>query len=349
MHSRSTLSRRFPTAMAVAAAALLALPASGVAADKFGSRFANSPNSGACNGLMSAPCTYVSFIHPAEGTGDPYAGGAPRDGVITRFRIAAYGSGGVGSPATVTFRLADIARQNEDSAQARTVASGPTVTIAGTGEIEEFPARVRVARGNHLAIDTSDANAVYASSGSDFTYVYAPPLAAGAVTRTSDLVTEELLVGAVYEPDADRDGFGDETQDQCPGNRADAQAPCVARDRTKPQLGALSLADGGAKLRYRLSERARLTLKVERVERGRKVAGKCRRQTAANRSRKACRRYVGLGSVKTGGKAGGNRIALPRKVGGRKLAPGRYRLTIAARDRAGNVSAVKRIGYRIAR
>ena len=80
MHSKSTLSRRIPTAMAVAATALLALPASGMAAETFGSRFANSPNSGACSGLMTTPCSYVSFIHPAVGTGDPYAGGAPNDG-----------------------------------------------------------------------------------------------------------------------------------------------------------------------------------------------------------------------------------------------------------------------------
>jgi hypothetical protein len=359
MHSKSTLSRRFPTAAAIAATALLALPASGLAAETFGSRFANSPNNGACNGLMTAPCSYVSFIHPAVGTGDPYAGGAPSDGVIVKFRINAYGTGGPGTPATVTFRVADITRQNEDSAQASTLATGPTVTVAGNDTVEEFPARVPVKQGNHLAIDTSDANAVYASSGSDFTYVYAPTLIDGAAARTSDMVTEELLVGAVVEPDADKDGFGDETQDQCLGNSADAQAPCEVPgggaggsggvDRTKPQLGALALADGGSKVSYRLSEAATLTLKVERVKKGRKVGGKCKRQTKANRSRKACKRYVKVGTVTTAGKPGANQLALPKKVGKRKLAPGRYRLTITARDSAGNLSAPKRIGYRIAR
>src|SRR5690349_3370805 len=141
MSRKSTFSRRFPTAMAVAATALLALPASGIAAETFGSRFANSPNSGACSGLMTSPCTYVSFIHPAVGTGDPYAGGAPSDGVITKFRINAYGSGGPGTPGTVTFRVADITRENEDSAQARALATGPTVTVNSDGDtIQEFPA-----------------------------------------------------------------------------------------------------------------------------------------------------------------------------------------------------------------
>jgi hypothetical protein len=343
MSRSSTLRRRIPTALAVAATALAALPASGLAAETFGSRFANSPNNGACSGLMSAPCTYVSFIHPAVGTGDPYAGGAPSDGVITKFRISAYGAGGIGTPATVTFRLAEISRQNEDSAQARTVATGPTVTIAGSGEIEEFPARVSVRKGDHLAIDTADANAVYASSGSDFTYVYAPPLVDGAAVRNSDAVTEELLVGAIYEPDADKDGFGDETQDQCLGNGSDATAPCTP-PIGKPKLSGLAVATtatGAKRLAYRLSEAAKVTAKLQKAAKGRKVRGKCRKQTAANGDRKRCTRWVKVRTLKRNGTIGLNEI----KLAGRKLAAGRYRVVLTARTTAGVTT--KRIGFRV--
>jgi hypothetical protein len=338
MHSSSTLSRRIPTALAIAATALVALPASGMAAETFGSRFANSPNSGACSGLMSAPCTYVSFIHPAVGTGDPYAGGAPSDGVITKFRIHANGPG-----ASVTFRLADITRENDDSAQARTVATGPTVTIAGTGAIEEFPARVPLKQGNHLAIDTSAADAVYASSGSKFTYVYAPPLVDGAALRTSDMVTEELLVAAVYEPDADKDGFGDETQDQCLGNASDAQAPCTV-PVGKPAVSGLSVvttATGARKLTYRLSEAAKVTVKLQKAAKGRKARGKCRKQTAANRDGKRCTRWVGVRTLQRNGVAGLNEL----KLAGRKLGAGRYRALLTARTTAGTTT--KRIGFRV--
>jgi hypothetical protein len=338
MHSKSTLSRRIPTALAVAATALLALPASGLAAETFGSRFANSPNSGACSGLMSAPCTYVSFIHPAVGTGDPYSGGAPNDGVITKFRIHANGPG-----ASVTFRLADISRENEDSAQSRIVATGPTVTIAGTGEIEEFPARVPLKMGNHLAIDTSTAEAVYASSGSKFTYVYAPPLADGAATRTSDAVTEELLVSATYEPDADKDGYGDETQDQCLGNGSDATTPCTP-PVGKPAVSGMSVATtstGARRLTYRLSEAAKVTIKLQKAAKGRKVRGKCRKQTAANANRKRCTRWVGVRKVNRDGAKGLNDL----KLAGRKLAAGRYRVLLTARTTAGTTT--KRIGFRV--
>jgi hypothetical protein len=183
MHSRPTLSKRIPTAMAVAAAALLALPASGVAAETFGSRLVDSPNYGACSDPapeLTAPCSWVSYIHPAPGTGDPYAGGAPNDGVIVKFRIKAVGPG-----ASVTFRLANISTLPPDLAQASAVATGPTVTIAGAGEIEEFPARVPVAKGNHLAIDTTAAQAIYETGGNEFSWGYGPALRSPPPRRTA--------------------------------------------------------------------------------------------------------------------------------------------------------------------
>ncbi len=231
--------------------------------------------------------------------------------------------------------------------QASAVATGPTVTIAGTGETEEFPARVPVAKGNHLAIDTTDAQAIYETGGDEYTWGYGPALVDGAAPLTSATAHGELLVAAVVEPDVDKDGFGDETQDQCVGCPPAGGGGGGGADATAPSVGGLAVGSG--QLTYRLSEAATLTLKVQRVKKGRKVAGKCKRPKPANRGRKACKRYVGVGTVKAEGVAGLNQLALPKKVGGRKLAKGRYRLTITARDSAGNVSAVKRIGYRIGR
>lgn len=356
MHSRSTLSRRFPTSVAVAAAALLALPASGVAAETFGSQLANSPNYGACSDPppgLTGPCSWVSYIHPSAPNGDPYAGGAPNDGVITKFRIRGYGAGGIGTPASVTFRVADIGLTNPDSAQSSAVGTGPTVTIAGSGEVEEFLGRLPVERGNHLAIDTTDAHAIYETGGNKFSYVYTPALVDGAPARNSDSVHGELLVAAVVEPDADRDGFGDETQDRCLGQiDANGGCPPPALDTTAPRLSGLALArkafKRSTKLTYGLSERATLTVRVERRTQGRRVGGKCRRQTAANRTRKACKRFAKLpGRIEKTAGAGVNRVKIPAKIGGRELKPGRYRLVARARDAAGNQSTVKRIGFRV--
>ena len=48
------------------------------------------------------------------------------------------------------------------------------------------------------------------------------PPTMGTFARTPDL---QLNVSAILEPDADGDGFGDETQDQCPTD-ASTQGPC---------------------------------------------------------------------------------------------------------------------------
>lgn len=331
MHTRTRLNRRLSTPLVLAATALLALPASGVAAETFGSQLANSPNYGACADKdLGAPCSWVSYIHPSAPNGDPYAGGAPTDGVISRFRIRAYGPGGVGTPASVTFRLADISLTAPDSAQATAVGTGPTVTIAGTGEVEEFPGRLPVKQGNHLAIDTTDAHAVYETGGNEFTYGYSPVLADGGPASTSTTPVGELLVAAVLEPDADGDGFGDETQDRCVG-QAGGDDGC---DNAKPRLTGLKMAPNAGKkrvrkVRYRLSEPAKVTFRVQRRVNGRFVTRRGR-------------------VVKTG-KAGLNRTKLRMRIGGRKLRPGRYRLTAVARDAAGNKSVLKRTRFRIKR
>ena len=76
-----------------AVAATLLVPATVHAATNFGSRLIDEPaNAGECS--MLGPCTLVSFIHPSEPEGNPYSGGAPVDGVITKFRIRAFAEGG---------------------------------------------------------------------------------------------------------------------------------------------------------------------------------------------------------------------------------------------------------------
>jgi Ca2+-binding RTX toxin-like protein len=48
----------------------------------------------------------------------------------------------------------------------------------------------------------------------------------GSTQTTTDLLSGfRILIAANVEPDSDRDGFGDETQDQCPTN-ATIQGPC---------------------------------------------------------------------------------------------------------------------------
>ncbi len=205
----------------LAAGALLAIAPAADAATTFGSRLNHNPaNAGDCTqGDLTGPCTIASFIHPSDPNGDPYSGGAPVDGVITKFRTRIFGEGG--AAATITLKLAEVSRpdpNSDDTAVARLVGTGPTVTVPATGDmqetpIREFAAQLPVKKGQHLALEGTNLWATYNTSGDQFSYVYSPPLLAGPA-RTSDIGTGELLVQAVIEPDADGDGLGDETQDK---------------------------------------------------------------------------------------------------------------------------------------
>jgi len=329
----------------VAAALVVASPSN--AAVTFGSRLIDSPTTSLCNdtsgapGTINGPCTMVSYIVPTAPNGDPSSQGAPISGVITKFRIKALGDGG---PATATFRIANITVDpSGDSGIATSAGTGPTVQIpadtGGDAPVTEVGARVPVTAGQHLAVDGSpNLEALHVSDGQKWTYVYAPPLVDGQGGRGSNAVTEELLVQADIEPDADHDGFGDETQDQCP-TQATTQGPC---DRTPPGVSGLRVRS--AKVFYTLSEGATVKFKLQKATSGRKVKGKCVRQTRRNKRKPRCTRFVTVRSeFAAPGNAGPNQVAIPR---GKKLKAGRYRLTMTVTDALGN-SATTTKSFRI--
>ena len=313
------------TVLVVAVVGVFALPATGQASDTFGSLLKNAPANGPspCVDGVPGSCTLVGYINPND-AGDPVTRPAPYDGVVVKVRIRS------AAAESVTFRFAAIGAPQGDVANAQIAADGPTVTLQGTGEIEEYAARVAVKQGVHVALDAPSASMVYNQGGDKFTYLYAPPLVKGDSPRASQgEPTGQLLVQAVIERDADRDGYGDETQDACPANPDKTAAPCT--DTTKPRLGGLELDRKAFRrstvLEYRLTEAAKVTIRVEKRKRG---------------------RWVQLhGKLTDQGAVGNNQITIKRRFAGHKLAPGRYRLELLAKDAAGNKSAEKRVGFRI--
>jgi hypothetical protein len=292
--------------IALATAGLLALPAAGQASDSFGSLLKNSPANGSTPCIEDVPgaCTLVGYIHP-NSVGDPVTSPAPYDGVVVKLRIRS------SAAERVTFRFASIGAPVNEVAGARITAQGPTVQLQGTSEIEQYPARVPVKRGVHVALDAPSTSAVYNQGGDKFTYLYSPTLALGGPARASTgEPTGQLLVQAVIERDADRDGYGDETQDAC-----------VCTDTRKPRLRGVKLRSGV--LHYRLSEPAKVTVRVQKGHQGHF-------------------RFL-RGKLTDDATRGANELRLTRRLG-----EGRYRLVLVARDKAGNVSAAKRIGFRIA-
>ena len=189
--------------------------------------------------------------------------------------------------------------------------------------------RLPVQQGQQLAADiTKSIGIIYNCDGSKRSYMFAPPLVDGAGQRGSTEVVNELLVAATIEPDADGDGFGDETQDQCP-SQATTQGAC---DTTAPGVSGLKVSNG--KISYKLSEAATVSFKLEKKSPGRKVGKKCVKQTPKNKTKKRCSRFKAVGGAFSGpGNAGNNKATIPN---GKKLKPGTYRLTMTARDAAGN-------------
>lgn len=103
------------------------------------------------------------------------------------------------------------------------------------------------------------------------------------------------------------------------------------------------------KFRYRLSEAARVSFRIERKTKGRRVGGRCVKATPKNAARKKCTRFVLAGSFAQQGKAGANSKRFAGKFGRRALKPGRYRAVVTARDAAGNRSKKAKVAFRVVR
>jgi len=244
------MNRFTPAALAVAG--LLAVPGIAGASQEFGSQLKHEPANGpeTCEiANVAQPCSFVGFKHPTPPEGDNVPRPAPIDGVVTKMRIRSF------TPDPVTFIFAKITEQgtgNDRVGVATLAARGPAVTFAGTGEIEEFGVRVSVPKGAHVGLDALSHGATYNSDGGQDSYEFTPQLDLGGGPRTSTGDSGgELLVQAVIEPDADRDGFGDETQDRD-----------GFTDRTAPKLTKVALTRAGIKLT--LSEKAKVTVRLRK-------------------------------------------------------------------------------------
>jgi hypothetical protein len=94
------------------------------------------------------------------------------------------------------------------------------------------------------------------------------------------------------------------------------------------RLGGPTGRSGGALVRFRLSEPARVVFRVQRLGRN--------------------GRWLAVSGVfRRAGHAGLNRLHFRGRIGGHRLGPGRYRLVVVAVDRLGARSFVRRAGFRI--
>lgn len=137
-------------------------------------------------------------------------------------------------------------------------------------------------------------------------------------------------------------------------------APCMGSPEstktikydTPPWVTSLSISPKRigkrSKAKFKLTEKSRVTLTVQRPTRGRLVGTSCRKQTNKNRKAKRCTRWVNVKSFRVNGRAGRtNAVKFTGRIGKTKLKRGKYRLRAIAVDSAKGKSLARAISFRI--
>jgi PKD repeat protein len=104
------------------------------------------------------------------------------------------------------------------------------------------------------------------------------------------------------------------------------------------------------KLKFTLTEAARLTIFVQEQVKGRIVGTTCRKQTASNSSGAKCTLWLRASkSFRANGKKGKNAIPFVGKVGHKALPVGSYRFNAVAKDSGKSLSPVKTAPFKVKR
>jgi hypothetical protein len=195
----------------VAAALMTAAPGAG-AATKLGQTFVPT-YANSCTGAPDWESLQTSGVSGPSSQ-------APSAGVLTSWSFEA------GSQTTVlTMR---VFRPTATPNQFQTIADGSDLqTIAPASGAHTFPTRIPVQAGDFVGIrsTTGECAAVTGVSGDKGAFHVGTATNVGGFGTFTPNSTVIYDISALLEPDADRDGYGDETQDQCPTN-ASTQGPC---------------------------------------------------------------------------------------------------------------------------
>jgi hypothetical protein len=142
-----------------------------------------------------------------------------------------------------------------------------------------------------------------------------------------------------------------------------ALPPTAGRDTTAPVLRHLSMSPRrfavrrsagaatarGTRIRWQLSEPARVVLRVDRARGGFRHGSRCEAKKPRTGRARHCTRFVRVGSFRRTAAAGRDSVRFAGFVHGHVLARGSYRLTAIATDGARNTSKAKRARFAIVR
>ena len=158
----------------------------------------------------------------------------PSPGVITAWQHKAHPSGGDGR----------LLVWKGPPVPPLTLAGRSAVETFAGGQLQSFPTRVPVSAGDVLGLRVHSMNTgcTFFTGAGDTAIARgaAPDIAPGeSMMTTSTLPNQRVNVSATLEPDADGDGYGDESQDGCP-TIATYQAACPNVELRAVELRAAS-------------------------------------------------------------------------------------------------------------
>ena len=184
-----------------------------------GSNLANVPDS---NGTCGNPsCTDISISGPG-------AFASPINGVVVSWSTLG-GTATLGTHGSLRLRVFAPAAAGQFTA----TRSGPATTIPAQPSghplitIPLVPG-LAIAKNQLIGVDVLNATSAFAQfATTGFTYGFwnSPPPDGVPSSPTTTLSNRENLLQAQIEPDADHDGYGDETQDGCP-QQTNTHAAC---------------------------------------------------------------------------------------------------------------------------
>jgi hypothetical protein len=165
-------------------------------------------------------CSPETYIQTASPPGRPsYT--APFDGVITQWSYESDST----PPPTVKLKVA----RDFGGGTLQIVAESAAELIAPSS-VNTYQSRISMPAGTdlgeYIATDCSRDDPAYTDYYAD------PDLGVGTTSSAFSQENFQQDISAVLEPDADHDGFGDQTQDQCPTNGT-AQGPCPKKKKCK--------------------------------------------------------------------------------------------------------------------
>jgi hypothetical protein len=206
--------------VALATTASLLVPAPAQAATTLGQTFA-SVDPGSCGG------GFLEVFPTARADGTSYV--APAAGVLTSWSFMA-------TPATTTLTLR-VFRLVAAPDQFKVVAdAGPQQTVVANSGLHTFPSKVPVQAGDIIGISASAGScAAIGVAGDTARYrnvAGGNTPVGGTASYGSTPGPVKYDIAANWEPDADADGYGDETQDLCPQSAIAALTACPVPDTT---------------------------------------------------------------------------------------------------------------------